>query len=58
MTTTTPRTARRELMARRDAALAAGNIAEFQRLTTEIAALPLPGVAPLTQRDMDRYRAR
>ena len=46
---------RRELMARRDAALAAGDIATFQALTRQIADLPLNGVKPLTQRDIDRY---
>ena len=51
----TDRAARRELMARRDAALAAGDIAEFQRLTSEIAALPMKGVATLTQKDVARY---
>ncbi len=50
-------TNRRELMARRDAALKAGDIPSFQRLTTEIAALPMKGVAPLTQKDIDRYAA-
>ena len=50
-------TPRRELMAARDAALAGGDIATFQALTAKIAALPLVGVKPLTQRDIDRYVA-
>lgn len=46
---------RRDLMTRRDAALAAGDHATFQRLTTEIANLPLKGVAPLTKKDIAKY---
>jgi hypothetical protein len=37
-------TKRRELMARRDAALKAGDVATFQALTVEISKLPLHGV--------------
>lgn len=48
---------RRDLMTRRDAALAAGNTAQFQHLTAQIAALPLAGVPKLTQKDVDRYIA-
>ena len=51
-------TTRRRLMAERDAALAAGDRATFQALTTQIAQLPLKGVAPLTTRDIDRYRVQ
>lgn len=50
-------TTRRDLMARRDAALKAGDIATFQRLTAEIAALPMQGVPALTDKDIDRYVA-
>lgn len=46
---------RRELMAERDAALAAGDVARFQELTKRIAELPLPGVKPLTRRDIERF---
>jgi hypothetical protein len=52
---TDPRTIRRDLMTRRDAALAAGDIATYQALTAEIAKLPLPGVKPLTPQDIDRW---
>lgn len=45
-------------MAERDAALAAGDTARFQALTAQIAALPMKGVAPLTQQDIDRYVSR
>jgi len=57
MTNQTPaqRQTRRDLMARRDAALAARDIAEFQRLTVEIANLPMPGVPALTAKDLARY---
>lgn len=51
-------TTRRELMTRRDAALAAGDIATFQALTLQIAKLPLKGVPELTQRDIDRYNGK
>lgn len=50
-------TTRRALMTRRNAALKAGDIATFQRLTADIAALPLKGVPALTQKDIDRYVA-
>lgn len=50
-------TTRRDLMTRRDAALAAGDIATFQALTLQIAQLPLKGVTPLTKRDIARYNA-
>jgi hypothetical protein len=50
-------TIRRDLMTRRDAALKAGDIALFQSLTVQIAALPLAGVPALTQKDIDRYVA-
>jgi hypothetical protein len=50
-------TNRRDMMTRRDAALKAGDIALFQSLTTQIAALPLAGVPALTQKDIDRYVA-
>jgi len=53
-----PRHIRRELMTRRDAALAAGDIAQFQALTTQIAGLPMPGVAPLTAKDIERWNKR
>jgi hypothetical protein len=43
------------MMAERDKALAAGDVKRFQELTTEIAKLPMPGVAALTQKDIDRY---
>ena len=49
---------RRDLMTRRDAALKAGDIATFQRLTTEIANLPLKGVKPLTPKDIAKWNAR
>lgn len=48
-------TKRRELMAERDVALKNGDIATFQRLTRQIAELPMNGIAPLTKRDIDRY---
>ncbi len=46
---------RRDLMTRRDAALAAGDLATFQELTRQIAALPLKGVPELTPKDIQRY---
>lgn len=49
---------RRQLMTERDAALKAGDVARFQALTVQIAALPLKGVKPLTQRDIQRYADR
>ena len=52
---TTPTNTRRSLMDARSAALRDGDIATFQRLTRQIADLPLRGVSPLTQRDIDRY---
>ena len=51
-------TTRRDLMARRDAALKAGDIATFQALTTEIARLPLKGVPELTPKDIERWNKR
>ena len=51
-------TKRRELMARRDAALKAGDVATFQALTTEISKLPMKGVPELTQKDIDRWNKR
>lgn len=56
--TPNPRVLRRELMARRDAALAAGDIAQYQSLTTQIAALPMPGIPVLTKKDIERWNAR
>lgn len=53
-----PRVIRRALMAQRDAALAAGDIAQFQALTTQIAALPMPGVPELTAKDIARWNQR
>lgn len=66
MTTSTRREplTREEMMTRkamtteRNEALAAGDIKRFQELTTAIANLPMPGVAPLTQKDIDRYARR
>ncbi len=46
---------KRELMTRRDQALKAGDIALFQALTLQIATLPLQGMTPLTQKDIDKY---
>lgn len=51
-------TTRRDLMAQRDAALAAGDHAAFQALTTQIARLPMPGVPDLTPQDIARYATR
>ena len=48
-------TTRRDLMTRRDAALAAGDHATFQALTLELTRLPMQGVPALTQKDIDRY---
>jgi hypothetical protein len=48
-------TNRRNLMTERDAALKAGDIARFHELTRQIAALPMKGVKPLTQQDIDRW---
>ena len=53
----TTRQTRRDLMDQRQAALAAGDIATFQALTTQIAALPLKGVAPLTAKDIAKWNA-
>lgn len=50
-----PLTLRRRLMAERDAALAAGNHARFQELTTELSNLPLNGVPELTPKDIARW---
>ncbi len=47
-----------ELMKQRDAALAARNISLFQSLTTEIAKLPMKGIAPLRQSDIDKWNKR
>lgn len=44
-----------DLMAQRDAALAAGNIALYQSLTVQIAALPMKGVAAPTAKSIARY---
>jgi hypothetical protein len=49
---------RRELMTARDRALAAGDIATFQKLTKQIAVLPLKGVRRLTAQDIARYVGR
>lgn len=46
---------KRDLMTRRDAALAAGDIPTFQRLTTEIAKLPMNGVPELTPKDIAKW---
>lgn len=51
----TSRATRRALMTERDRALVAKDYATYQRLTREIAALPLDGVRPLTTRDIARY---
>jgi hypothetical protein len=51
-------TTRRDLMAQRDAALKAGDMATFQALTVKIAALPMKGVKPLTARDIAKYAKR
>jgi hypothetical protein len=48
---------RRELMARRDAALKARDIPTFQALTKQIADLPLKGVAQLTDKNIADYVA-
>lgn len=55
MQPTDPRHARRELMDARQRALAAGDLATFQQLTIQIAALPLPGLPALTPADIARY---
>lgn len=52
-----PMPTRRDLMADRDAALKAGDIATFQALTVQIAALPMKGVRKLTPNDIARYAA-
>lgn len=49
---------RRELMAERQKALAAGDIARFQELNRKIAALPMRGVPALTAKDIARYAAK
>lgn len=54
----TTKQTRRTLMAERDAALAAGDIARFQALTTEIARLPMNGVPELTPKDIERWNKR
>ena len=46
---------RRDLMTQRDAALAAGNIALYQSLTVQIAALPMKGVPAPTAKSIARY---
>lgn len=46
---------RRELMVRRDAALAARNIALYQALTVEIAKLPMRGIPAPTPKSIARY---
>jgi hypothetical protein len=51
-------TTRREMMTLRDHALARQDHAEYQRLTALIAALPFPGVRPLTMADKRRYARR
>ncbi len=48
---------KRDLMTQRDAALKAGDIATFQRLTQQIADLPMKGVPTLTPKDIEKYRA-
>jgi hypothetical protein len=55
---TNNRTIRRELMDERTKAIAAGNWQRMNELTKQIAELPMPGVAPLTQKDIDRYVAK
>lgn len=47
--------AKKPLIAERNAALAAGDIARFQAITLQIALMPMTGVRPLTQRDIDKY---
>jgi len=49
---------RRDLMTKRDAALAAGNIQLFQELTTRIAQLPMKGVPALTAKDIAKWNAK
>lgn len=49
---------RRDLMAQRDAALSAGDIARFHALTAQIAELPVAGVPRLTDADKARWSAR
>lgn len=46
---------RRELMAQRDAALAAGDHATFHALTIQLAKLPMKGVPELTVKDIAKY---
>ena len=46
---------RYRLMQQRQAAVEAKDWARFQALTSQLAALPMRGVPPLTQRDIDRY---
>ncbi len=47
-------TTKRDLMTQRDAALKAGDIATFQRLTKQIADLPMKGVPTLTPNTVPR----
>ena len=47
---------RRALMTQRDMALSAGDIAVFQRLTRQIADLPMKGIKALTAKDIAKYR--
>ena len=46
---------RKRLMAERQVAVAAGDWARMNELTRQLAALPMAGVPPLTQKDIDRY---
>lgn len=55
---TTERRTRRTLMTERDAALAAGDMARFQALTTELSKLPMKGVPELTPSDITRWNKR
>lgn len=48
---------KRDLMAERDKAVAAGDWQRMNELTAQIAALPMAGVAPLTVRDINKYVA-
>ena len=48
-------TTRRDLMAERDKAVAAGDWQRMNELTKQIADLPMAGIKPLTQADIDRY---
>lgn len=51
------RRVRHELSVRRSIALAAGDIATYQSITSAMAALPMPGVPPLTKKSIARYTA-